>query len=192
MRQKPHPEHVVLDRRIFRLIAYAVFRQHRRPDHRRRVPYRRGRHEAVLDVAVFLRISVQRAVRRQARPPADHAALRVRVKVGDLFREPVGTADVVMVEDGKVLALRKVKESVARCGNAEVAVVAHIKDASILIALHHTLAVVVGAVVKEQKLEVAEGLRKDALNRLPQETLVSPVNRHQHRYLHANTSFLEP
>ena len=102
------------------------------------------------------------------------------VKPCDLLLEPVGAAHVVMVEHRKIFAARKVKQLVAGRGDPDVAVVFQISYARIGELRHDARPVVVGTVVENQELEIGEGLRKHALHRLPQETLVRAVYGHKH------------
>ena len=103
-----------------------------------------------------------------------------RVQPGDLLLQAVGTTDVVVVEHREVFALRHVHQAVARLGDAKVAIVARVHNPGVVVAAHHLLAVVLGAVVQQQQLKVAESLVQDALDGLPQEALVRPVDRHKH------------
>ena len=104
----------------------------------------------------------------------------MRVEIGCLSLEPVGAADVVVVEDRKVLAARHVKKTVAGRRYAEVALVGRVDYARIGELADDAFARIGRAVVQDDKLEVAKRLAEHARDHLPQETRFGLVDRDKH------------
>lgn len=97
-------------------------------------------------------------------PCAQQPAFRVGIHMSDLFFQPIGKGDVILVLTGDIFPARQAYADV-QCAGQSLVLVANAPDSRVGVLVENVGGLVRRSVIDDQKLEIAEALSENTLNR---------------------------